>query len=122
MCQAAWDPAVDKDFLIAPSILSADFAKLGQEVCACAADCVRVSLSLHSRLPVSVRFVCTWRTRGMLAHPTCGVFANTWGVCKHMKAPRLPGAPAFCILYGDAVRQQCNRHAGWLLYGKDNPH
>lgn len=27
-----WDPAVDKDFLIAPSILSADFAKLGQEV------------------------------------------------------------------------------------------
>jgi len=28
----AWDPAVDKDFLIAPSILSADFAKLGQEV------------------------------------------------------------------------------------------
>jgi len=30
--KAAWDPAVDKDFLIAPSILSADFAKLGQEV------------------------------------------------------------------------------------------
>merc|ERR1711966_174690 len=30
--KAAWDPAVDKDFLIAPSILSADFAKLGEEV------------------------------------------------------------------------------------------
>merc|ERR1719199_1114887 len=30
--KAAWDPAVDKDFLIAPSILSADFAKLGAEV------------------------------------------------------------------------------------------
>ena len=71
------------------------------------------SLSLYACLPVSVHYECAWRSRGMLAHPACGVLVPTepcalanqgrYGDCPRHRR-RLPGPrhSAECMLQGAA--------------------